>query len=231
MLRFLLFDVDDTLYPRSSPVWPTLRGRILQYVVERLGLSMPEAEALRERYLREFGTTTRGLYLNDHIDIHEYLAYVHDLPLSDWLLADPELRRVLEQIPLTKCLFTNASRQHGVNVVKVLGITDQFTHNFALEDFDFISKPDPHPYRVVLERLQATAQECMFIEDSLRNLATAKQLGMATVLIDGSTQPPPGADYTISRVHDLLNVMRDAGVQLKADDPLSSESVTRPLHD
>ena len=29
MIRFVLFDVDDTLYPRSSPVWPTLRGRIL----------------------------------------------------------------------------------------------------------------------------------------------------------------------------------------------------------
>ena len=32
MIRFVLFDVDDTLYPRSSPVWPTLRGRILAYV-------------------------------------------------------------------------------------------------------------------------------------------------------------------------------------------------------
>src|ERR1051325_2525990 len=118
MLRFLLFDVDDTLYPRSSPVWPTLRGRIFQYMVERLGLSLPEAETLRERYLLEYGTSTRGLYLNDHIDIHEYLAYVHDLPLSDWLLADPELRRVLEQLPLTTCLFTNASRQHGLNVAQ-----------------------------------------------------------------------------------------------------------------
>jgi putative hydrolase of the HAD superfamily len=215
MLRCLLFDVDDTLYPRSSPVWPTLRGRILQYMVERLGLSMPEAEALRERYLKEFGTSTRGLYLNDHIDIHEYMAFVHDLPLSDWLLADPELRRVLEQIPLSKCLFTNASRQHGLNVTQVLGISDQFDHIFALEDFDFISKPDPHPYQVVLERLQVTGPECMFIEDSVRNLQTAKRFSMKTVLIEGVPPLPEGVDYAITRVHDLLSVMHDEGVPLR----------------
>jgi putative hydrolase of the HAD superfamily len=215
MLRFLLFDVDDTLYPRSSPVWPTLRGRILQYIVERLGLTLTEAEALRERYLKEFGTTTRGLYLNDHIDIHDYLAYVHDLQLCDWLQGEAELRQVLQQIPLPKKLFTNASREHGLNVTRVLGIAEQFDGIFAIDDFDFISKPDPHPYQVVLERLQAKASECMFIEDSLRNLLTARQLGMRTVLIDGVTPLPPEVDYTIERVHDLLAVMRAAGVALR----------------
>jgi putative hydrolase of the HAD superfamily len=217
MIRFILFDVDDTLYPSSSPVWPTLRGRILQYVVERLGKTPSEAEALRERYLREYGTTTRGLYVHDKIDIHEYLAYVHDLPLSTWLLADPELQGALSQIPLVKCMFTNGSRQHALNVAGVLGIREQFNHIFALEDFDFISKPDPHPYRVVLERLQARGDECVFVEDSLRNLERARQFGMTTILVSDATGPlPAGVDYAIRRVHDLLAVLRKLGVPVNA---------------
>jgi putative hydrolase of the HAD superfamily len=218
VLRFLLFDVDDTLYPRSSPVWPTLRGRILQYVVDRVGMTLSQAEALRERYLKEYGTTTRGLYLNHQIDIHDYLAYVHDVPLRELLLADPELRRVLSRIPLEKCLFTNASRQHALNVADALGVGDQFSRIFGLEDFDFVSKPDPHPYRVILQGLEATGAECMFIDDSVRNLETAGQLGMTTVLIDGNSPPPPGIDYTIERVHDLLAVVRQAGVDLPCGD-------------
>jgi len=213
MIRFVLFDVDDTLYPRSSPVWPTLRGRILQYVVERMGLTLSEAEALRERYLREYGTTTRGLYEHDQIDIHEYLAYVHDLPLSNWLLADPELHRVLSHIPVRKCVFTNASRQHALNVANVLGIADHFDCIFALEDFDFISKPDPRPYRVVLERLGARGDECVFVEDSLRNLDTAKACGMHTVLVaDESALRAASVDFVIRRVHDLVDALRAMGV-------------------
>ena len=34
MIRYLLFDVDDTLYPRSSPIWPLLLSRIIGYMVE-----------------------------------------------------------------------------------------------------------------------------------------------------------------------------------------------------
>jgi putative hydrolase of the HAD superfamily len=217
MIRFILFDVDDTLYPRSSPVWPTLRGRILQYVVERLGKTPAEAEALREHYLREYGTTTRGLYVHDKIDIHDYLAYVHDLPLTNWLLADPELHQALSKIAIAKCLFTNASRQHALNVSEVLGVREHFKCIFALEDFDFISKPDPHPYRVVLERLQAAGDECVFIEDSVRNLETAKQFGMTTVLVTDAAAPlPAGIDFAIRRVHDLLDVLRKIGVPVSA---------------
>ena len=217
MIRVVLFDVDDTLYPRSSPVWPTLRGRILQYVVERLGKTPSEAEALREHYLKEYGTTTRGLYVHDQIDIHDYLAFVHDLPLSNGLLADPELHQTLSHIPIKKCVFTNASRQHARNVAAVLGIGEHFECIFALEDFDFVSKPDPRPYQVVLERLEARGDECVFLEDSLRNLETAKQLGMVTVLVSDSETPrPPSVDFVIRRVHALLDVLRELGVPVTA---------------
>ncbi len=209
MIRYLLFDVDDTLYPRSSPIWPLLRERIISYMLERLGMTRPEAEALRAHYLKEYGTTTRGLYLHNHINIHDYLAYVHDVSLNAILQCDDALNGALAQIPAEKCLFTNASRQHGRNVVEALGISQHFTHIFGLEDFDFHSKPDPYGYHIALTRLGVGGAACMMIEDSARNLVTAKELGMTTVLVD-DTLPAPSAviDYVIPRVHDIVRVWR-----------------------
>ena len=123
----------------------------------------------------------------------------------------------LSHIPIAKCLFTNASRQHALNVAAVLGIGEHFNCIFALEDFDFISKPDPHPYRVVLERLEARGDECVFVEDNLRNLETAKQIGMSTVLVSDVEAPrPPSVDFMIRRVHDLLDVLRALDVPVTA---------------
>ncbi|MEP7198743.1 MAG: pyrimidine 5'-nucleotidase [Chloroflexota bacterium] len=207
MLKYLLFDVDETLYPHDSPVWPSLRGRIIQYMIERLHMTPNEAQTLRERYLKEYGTTTRGLYLNDGIDIEDYLEYVHAVPLDSILPADRALDEALTRIPLEKCLFTNASRQHGRNVTAALGIAHHFTHIFALEDFDYICKPDPHPYAVVLKRLGATGDECMLLEDSVANLLTAKQFGMTTVLVDGRADDAAQFDFTIARVHEIVDVL------------------------
>ena len=209
MIRFLLFDVDETLYPHSSSLWPLLRERIMQYMVERVGLTRPAAEALREQYLKQYGTTTRGLHLHNGIDIDEYLEYVHDVPINTVLFNDPELNSVLAQIPIEQCLFTNATHQHALNVTVALGISHHFTRIFGLEDFDFVSKPDPRPYEIVLKSLGAQGDECILIEDSLRNLETGKQMGMTTVLVDGQVPVPPEiVDFTISRVHDILDVIK-----------------------
>lgn len=208
----MLFDVDDTLYPRSSSLFPMMRDRIVQYISRHLSLTLPEAQALRQRYLEEYGTATRGLLVNQQIDIHEYLAFVHDLPVTTILRPDPYLAEVLARIPVEKCLFTNATRQHASNVTDALGITRFFTHAFALEDFNYVSKPDPLPYRIVLDRLGARPDEVMLLEDSARNLLTAHELGMYTVYVDGHSVDLSLFDYHIERVHQIDEVARQAGI-------------------
>lgn len=207
-IRYLLFDVDETLYPSSCAVWPMLRERIIQYMVERLGMTRAAAEALRERYLEEYGTTTRGLYVNEQIEIGDYLQYVHDVPVNTILFNDPELHQVLAQISQEKCLFTNATRAHAINVAQCLGVQDHFVRIFSLEDFDYVSKPDVYPYAVALRQLGARGDECLLLEDSVRNLATGKRMGMTTALV--SEQPcnmDGAADFHIARVHEILGVL------------------------
>ncbi|GAA4981420.1 HAD-IA family hydrolase [Kitasatospora paranensis] len=45
-----------------------------------------------------------------------------------------------------------------------------------------LRKPDPAIFRLVLDRLGVSAEECLFVDDSEQNLATAAELGITPLL-------------------------------------------------
>lgn len=53
-------------------------------------------------------------------------------------------------------------------------------------------KPDPVFFRLACERLRVTPDQCIFVDDQKRNLATASELGMTTVWVDRSASAEPG---------------------------------------
>jgi putative hydrolase of the HAD superfamily len=145
-LRYLILDLDDTLYPRRSGVMDLVNQRIGRYMVERLGFPPEQAEALRQRYYAQYGTTLRGLMEEYHIDPEDYLAYVHDVPLEDYLQPDPALDAMLARIPLTKVIFTNASEEHARRVLERLGVARHFPIILDVRRLDYCNKPDPEAY-------------------------------------------------------------------------------------
>ena len=50
------------------------------------------------------------------------------------------------------------------------------------------SKPDKKVYRLILRKLQAKPQECLFIDDHAKNLVPAKKMGMAAILFKNPRQ-------------------------------------------
>src|SRR5512143_1760368 len=78
-MRFstVFFDLDDTLYPSTTGLWPVLKSRMSEYMRVRMGIPAEKIPGLREQYFREYGTTLRGLQANHSIDVADYLAYVH----------------------------------------------------------------------------------------------------------------------------------------------------------
>jgi len=205
MIRFWIFDLDDTLYPKSSGLMRAIGDRIGQYMVERIGLDPAAALMLREAYVREYGTTLRGLQARYHIDAADYLTYVHDVPVEAILKPNSELDAVLAALPGEKIIFTNSSMAHTRRVLAALGISHHFNRIIDITMLDYVCKPDLSAYTFVLSKLDAEPEECVFIDDSPRNLAPARALGIRTVLVgDG---PPDAADFVIPRVVDLPKVV------------------------
>jgi putative hydrolase of the HAD superfamily len=211
-LRFLLCDLDDTLYPPNTGVMRALGRLIIRYMVERLDISPDDAERLKRRYYQQYGTTMRGLILNHGIDPDDYLAFVHDLPLEQYLQPNPALDAMLADIPLRKAIFTNADREHAGRVLDTLGVRHHFERIIDVRDLNFNSKPHQSAYRRILKMLDAHPHECILVDDAARNLAPARKMGIVTILVSSGSSPPESpsdeADIHIADILHLADAIR-----------------------
>jgi putative hydrolase of the HAD superfamily len=187
MFRFLIFDLDETLYPRQTGLMQEIGVRINRYLIENLHLPPEQANELRKRYYNQHGTALRGLVVErPDVDPEDYLHFVHDIPLADYISPDPALAEMLRSIPLTKVIFTNATVEHAQNVLNILGVADQFADIIDVRRVEYVSKPNAEAYERLLKILQARGGECILIEDAARNLLPGKGLGMTTILVDSA---------------------------------------------
>ncbi|MGC8838077.1 MAG: pyrimidine 5'-nucleotidase [Anaerolineae bacterium] len=207
-LRVFLIDLDDTVYPSDCGLMKEVGRLILRYMVERMGIPPEEAAALRRQYYLQYGTTLRGLQEHHQVDTEDYLDFVHQIPLERYLRPDPELDAALAAIPQEKVIFTNATAEHAWRVLELVGIRHHFRRVVDLRALRYANKPDPRAYQRALALLEAPAEACALVEDSVRNLQPAKALGMFTVLVGQDGADEEGVDLAIPRLADLPAVLR-----------------------
>lgn len=202
----LFFDLDDTLYPNTNGLWEAIRLRMTDYLRDQLDFPPEEIQEIRQTYYETYGTTLRGLQTHHEVDEDEYLSFVHNLPVNDYLSPDGELRKMLESLPQRKWIFTNADAGHAKRVLQTLGIEDCFSGIIDVRALDFLCKPDRKAYSRALELAgENNPENCVLLDDSIRNLIPAHQAGFTTVLV-GSTERNPAADYSVNSLKDLSRV-------------------------
>jgi putative hydrolase of the HAD superfamily len=222
MYKYVLFDLDETVYPASSGLMPAIGDRMRMYLERTYDLAPEDAHTLQKRYWTEYGTTLRGLMLERKINPEEYLLYVHDVNLAEYIGRDERLRAVLAQIPYNKVIVTNGDVPHAERVLERLGVADQFMRIFDIVFMEYECKPARGAYERVLKALDARGGECILVEDSARNLKAARELDIRTVLLlpeDAAVQPsnrfpdpalaqsvtvcPPEADICIASIYEV----------------------------
>jgi putative hydrolase of the HAD superfamily len=200
--KTLLFDLDDTVYPAGNGLWEAIGTRIETYMHERLGINPNEIPILRQGFHARYGTTLRGLVETYQVDELDYLAYVHDIPLDTYLKPDPAVRSVLQECTQKKIIFTNADRAHARRVLTVLGLDDLFEGVIDILDISPYCKPMPQAFQIAIEKARVNPKECVFLDDSQRNLQAANQQGLTPVLV--SQTPPQNRDvFWISSLSEL----------------------------
>lgn len=182
-LRFILFDLDETLYPRESGLLREVGRRIRLWLCDRLALTREQAAVLQRDYFSRYGTTLNGLIAEREVDAHDYLTFVHDIPVESYLGPNPALAAMLAALPLRRAIYTNATTEYSWRVLGVLGVSDYFERIISIEDIGLRNKLYRDAYERALILLGAQGPECIMVEDSVRNLRAAKALGMTTVLV------------------------------------------------
>lgn len=181
-IRNWIFDLDNTLYPRTSEGFSQIDVKMTAYVAELLHLPRDEARKVQKDLYREHGTTLRGLMDCYQVDPDDFLQKVHDIDY-DWLQSDPALGHAIQQLPGRKFIFTNGNRGHAERVALQLGVLDHFTDIFDIVAAGLVPKPAKEPYEAFIALHKIIGAHAVMFEDLARNLAVPKTLGMTTVLV------------------------------------------------
>jgi len=200
--KLILFDLDETLYPRSAKLMHEITGRIQRYLIERMGVPPDQVHALRTRFRGTYGTALRGLIEEGYpLDVDDYFAFVHDIALDGRLIPDPTLRQMLLALPLRRAVLTNSNIEHAERILRHMDIHDCFERIIDIKALNFMNKPAPESYALTMTLLGVQAAEVIFVEDTPANTHPAKALGMLTVLIECA--PSDDADYFLDSVLEI----------------------------
>jgi putative hydrolase of the HAD superfamily len=203
----IFFDLDDTLYPSSSGVWKLIKERMNLYMHQHLGIAWDAIPALREQYFNQYGTTLKGLQVNYPVDMDEYLNFVHDIPLQEYLSPDEELQFMLQELPFHKFIFTNADSAHANRVLKVLGLEGCFEGIIDIRVIDPYCKPMKEAFIKALVFAEADEPgDCILVDDLPATTRAARALGFFSILF-GQTGFHPDADATLARLTELPKLL------------------------
>lgn len=183
-IETIIFDLDDTLYPSSSGVWELIRARIDQFMIEKLDYTVENVPKAREKFFLEYGTTLRGLESVHNIDTIEYLKFVHEIPLNQFLFPNEQLQRILNNLSQRKVIFTNGDRWHSKRVTDALRISHYFDVVIDILDVSPYCKPMKQAFDIALKKLEITdAKSALLIDDNIKNIQAAKKLGMKAIFV------------------------------------------------
>jgi len=183
--RGILFDLDNTLYPREKGVFKRINERIDDFVREFTRTEEGAVESLRKEYKERYGTTLGGLMRHHAVDPDQYLAYVHDVPVEEMLAPDASLAAFLGSIDLPMAIFTNASHSHALRVLDTLGVTQRFEGICDLAATNYLGKPHHEAFRSAASFLNVPLQETIFIDDLAVNVEAARSFGLLAVHVNG----------------------------------------------
>ena len=231
----LIFDVDDTLYDVGSGFTAHRNGEIVQqFMVDHLNFpNLETAKEVRDAYFAKYHATAKGLTVAQREgkfppgapifnveDLAEYWAE----NLNYDMLGSPreDLFDKLSKCPCTLVAFSNGPRKYVKRVLQQLGLFDLFGEHrlYAVDDVLPYCKPEKEAFEKIFDNIgNPSPGSCVMIEDSMKNIRRAKELGMKTVLITGKSETgrilpedkpetsDPAVDCSMETIEEFFDVL------------------------
>ncbi|CAI9118504.1 OLC1v1020084C3 [Oldenlandia corymbosa var. corymbosa] len=188
--------------------------------MEKLGFSEAKASSLRVELFKSHGSSLAGLRAFGYdIDAEDYHSVVHGRLPYHVIKPDPQLRTLLLSIKQRKIIFTNSDIIHATKALDRLGIRDCFEQIICFEtmnpnlpnstrpdEFPVVLKPSPEAMEIAIQTAQVDPRRTLFLDDSPRNIAAGKAVGLRTVLV-GKAAKTKEADYALETVTNLKQVV------------------------
>jgi len=185
VIKYLLFDLDNTLYSARYGLEDNVIFRVRKFTSALLGVTPEEIREIRKTNMRQYGTCLEWLMAEKGFtDVEAYLSAIHPEGEADSLPRDGKLRALLAGIPIPKAILTNSPREHADLILDKLGIADLFTHIFDIRQCGFKGKPQKEVFDNALNTIGAGFHEVLFIDDSPHNVEVFISFGGGGLLFD-----------------------------------------------
>lgn len=205
-VKYLIFDLDDTLYSAQCGIDEKFIDKIIDIFKEKGHDALDKTNFFQQmKELKEKHGSEVAAAQHLGLDPDEFMEKVCDVDVSE-IPYNPLLKEQLNNLPNKKFIYTNSTHKHVQDVLKRLELEDMFDGVFTAVDCKYIVKPHVESFKSFLNKYDINAQDCIMFEDSHKNLATAKDLGMKTVYIsdcDGYSY----CDYTFDNINEALKIL------------------------
>jgi len=238
--KAIFFDCDDTLYFDSWKVARMLSSKIKDVTTQEYAMEPGHAYQL----YKEHGTALRGMMSEGIIDsndpeaIAKFLRSVHDIDVHKHLVPDPSLREMLLRLDpsIPKYIFTASVSHHAEACLKALGIDDLFDPNEIIDVVacEYETKHSIRAFELAMEKAgipREQGEQCIFFDDSLKNLATAREMKWRAFLVgkvgrDSGPHSSEHAELELDSIHRMEQVLPELFVADAAPDGAAAAAST-----
>lgn len=215
------FDLDNTLYPKSSGISELMVNRIELFFINYLNLPLKESRILGARFYKDYGLAIKGLIKHFSIDPIEYDRFVDGgLPLDEILKPEQSLTELLDNLSKKgSCwIFTNAGKSHATRVLKLLQLESYFSGIIYCDysEENFPHKPDRLAFARAMRCVGVTdPSKCFFFDDSIGNIMTAQEIGWNVIFIDEDAKTKSSSKDQINASLEILTTDPDQNKEEK----------------
>ena len=214
-----IFDLDNTIYDINLGLFKKISNRITDFIMSKYSLDIDQAKKIQKEYYLKYGLTLRGLIVEKKLEPEEFLDYVHDVEHPE-LEKNDQLISKIRILEGKKIIFTNATSKHAKKILKILELEHDFDQIIDIKDLEYIPKPDKRSYKKLLECLNLNKEnlnKTIFVEDTVKNLIPAKELGITTVWMKNSINEKDFMknfnyiDYSFNNLNEFLDTIKMRG--------------------
>jgi putative hydrolase of the HAD superfamily len=210
-MHLVIFDNDGVLYDDSitGRVFMDILHNWYAHFIQASDIELAKSEILHLKTKHQTQFSLVALMKEHNLDFQEIYHHTYgQVDLSTCQIEfDQHRSQVLSQILSHKIVFTNNPRQFAIRVLKQNGLINHFGTIIGLEDMDFVQKPHLKPYLSIMSKFPQYTR-FTFIDDSIKNLDTAKMLGWNTIWFNPqSINPQVNCSHTIISSFDELGRM------------------------
>ncbi len=142
-----------------------------QFRVEKLFGKAGNGELSSDEFLSMLGYENPQFHMRDYIENHLTLD-AGFIPFAERFSGQYEF-----------VLLSNDVSEWSAYITEYHGLDKYFTHKIVSGDVK-CRKPDKVIYELALEKIGKKPEECLFIDNTGKNLLVAQELGIVTVLFD-----------------------------------------------